>query len=144
VQDQYMPMNVLIVDASQAVRTSLGALLHSITGVGTVREAGTLSAALERIRRHPPTVLILDLRLPDGLGDTMLQTFKQLAPKMRIAVFSLHADPGRQQQCLARGADMFFDKAIQAGALRDWLQLAALHQASTESDLTNPNPEKTP
>jgi DNA-binding NarL/FixJ family response regulator len=137
-------MNVLIVDNSQAVRTSLRALLRSITDIGTVREAATLGAALERIRSEPPVVLILDLHLSDGLGDTMLQTFKQLAPKMRIAVFSLHADDNRQQQCLARGADMFFDKAIQAGALRDWLQLAALHQASTESDLTNPNPEKTP
>ena len=139
-----MPMDVLIVDDSQAVRTSLRAALGCITGVGSVREAATLHAALDCVRCDPPALLILDLHLPDGLGDTALQTFKQLAPEMRIAVFSLHADNSHQQQCRAHGADWFFDKATQADALLDRLLLEVQRGVSTEPDLIAPNPEKTP
>lgn len=144
VHDPYMPMNVLIVDDSQPVRTSLRGLLGCITGVGHVREASTLRAALDGIRRDPPAVVILDLHLPDGLSDNLLQTFKQLAPEMRIAVFSLHADNSHQQQCLVHGADWFFDKATQADALLDRLLQEVQRFVPIEPDLMNPNPEKTP
>ncbi|MBT3069044.1 response regulator [Rhodoferax sp. U11-2br] len=137
-------MDVLIVDDSQAVRTSLRALLGCITGVGSVREAATLHAALDGIRCDPPTLLILDLHLPDGRGDVALQTLKQLAPEMRIAVFSLHADNSQQQQCRVQGADWFFDKATQADALLDRLLLEVRHGVSTKSDVIAPNPENTP
>lgn len=141
---QDMPMNVLIVDDAPAVRTSLRCLLRCITGVGVVREAGTLSETLACVRRDPPAVLILDLHLPDGLGDSVLQTLKQLAPEMRIAVFSLHADSSHQQQCLALGADWFFDKTTQADALLDWLMLEVQLFSPIGSDEMDPNPEKTP
>jgi len=144
VHDQDMSMNVLIVDDSPTVRSSLRWLLRCIKGVGVVREAGTLSDALDGARRDPPAVLILDLHLPDGLGDGVLQTLKQLAPEMRIAVFSLHADSSNQQQCLALGADWFFDKTTQTDALLDRLLLEVQHFAPTGSDLMDPNPEKTP
>jgi len=144
VHDQDMPMNVLIVDDAPAVRTSLRYLLRCIKGVGVVREAGTLSEALACVRRDPPAVLILDLHLPDGLGDSVLQTLKQLAPEMRIAVFSLHADRSHQQQCLALGADWFFDKTTQADALLDSLLLEVQRFEPTGPDVMAPNPEKTP
>jgi DNA-binding NarL/FixJ family response regulator len=144
VHDQDMPMNVLIVDDSPTVRTSLRWLLRCIKGVGVVREAGTLSETLEGVRSDPPVVLILDLRLPDGLSDSVLQTLKQLAPEMRIAVFSLHADSSHQQQCQALGVDWFFDKTTQTEALLDWLMLEVQRFVPTGSDVMDPNPEKTP
>jgi DNA-binding NarL/FixJ family response regulator len=137
-------MDVLIVDDSQVVRTSLRTALSCITGVGSVREAATLHAALDGVRCDPPALLILDLHLPDGRGGNAVQTFKQLAPEMRIAVFSLHADSSHQQQCRAQGADWFFDKATQADALLDRLLLEVRRGVSTEPDLIALNPEKTP
>ena len=144
VHDQTMPMDVLIVDDSPAVRTSLRALLGCITGVGSVREAATLRAALDGIRCDPPALLILDLHLPDGRGDIALPTLKQLAPEMRIAVFSLHADNSQQQQCRVQGADWFFDKATQADALLERMVLEAIHHLYNGSDSSNPNPENPP
>ena len=143
VHDRYMPMDVMIVDASQAVRTSLRAVLGCITGVGSVREAATLHAALDGIRCAPPALLILDLHLPDGRGDIALQTLKQLAPEMRIAVFSLHADSSQQQQCRVLGADWFFDKATQVDALLDRLLVEVRRGVPTKLDVIAPNPEKT-
>jgi len=144
VHDQEMPMDVLIVDDSPTVRRSLRWLLRCIKGVGAVREADTLSDALDDVRRDPPAVLILDLHLPDGTGDSILQTFKQLAPEMRIAVFSLHADSSHQLQCLALGADCVFDKTTQTDALLDWLMLEVQRFVPIGSDLTDLKPEKTP
>ncbi|WP_180126679.1 response regulator transcription factor [Rhodoferax sp. BLA1] len=137
-------MDVLIVDDAPAVRTSLRAALGCITGVGSVREAATLQAAFDGVRCDPPALLILDLHLPDGRGDAAVQTLKQLAPEMRIAVFSLHADDSHQQQCQVQGADWFFDKATQADALLERMVLEALHHLYNGSDSSNPNPEKTP
>lgn len=144
VHDQTMSLDVLIVDDSQAVRTSLRTALGCIPGVRSVREAATLLAALDGIRSDPPSLLILDLHLPDGRGDIALQTLKQLAPEMRIAVFSLHANSSQQQQCQVQGADWFFDKATQVDALLDRLILEVRRGAPTKLDVIAPNPEKTP
>jgi len=59
-------VSLLIVDDSGLIRTSLRALLGSVAGITSIREASTLSEALDHIWRDPPMRVILDLNLPDG------------------------------------------------------------------------------
>jgi two-component system response regulator DevR len=122
-----MTIHVLIVDDSELIRTSLRALLGSVAGVASIREAGTLSEALASVRANPPALVILDMNLPDGLGMDIIQPLKQFSPSVLIGVFTIDANPIHCQTCLALGADWFFDKATQVDALLGVVrQLAAL------------------
>lgn len=110
VHDQRMPIHLLIVDDSELIRASLHALLKSVAGISSIREAATLGQALDSVRQDPPTLVILDMRLPEGLGMDIIQPLKQLVPTVLIAMFTLHANQVYRKRCLALGADWFFDK----------------------------------
>jgi DNA-binding NarL/FixJ family response regulator len=114
-----MPLKLLVVDDSRPIRDSLRGLLARIAGIASVAEAGTLAQALQSTRLDPPTLVILDLHLPDGLATKIIGALKQISPKLRIAVLTIHADNGYRTQCLALGADWFFDKATEFENLLD-------------------------
>jgi len=102
-------------------------------GIETIREAATLAEALVSARCNPPTLVILDLNLPDGLGMHIIGQLKHGAPLLRIAMLSVHAEPAYRQQCLALGADWFFDKTCEIEDLLEvvrqcaaWLAAPAL------------------
>ena len=135
-----MPIELLIVDDSELIRTSLRGLLGSVTGIAIIREATTLAMALDSVRRDPPTLVILDLNLPDGLGIDIIQQLKQRSPTLWLAVLTIHADPLYRQRCLTLGADWFFDKATETDPLLEVVrQLVAQNpmikhdQGTTES-----------
>jgi DNA-binding NarL/FixJ family response regulator len=112
-----MTIHLLIVDDSEHIRTSLRALLGSVAGIASIREASTLMEALDSVRQDPPALVILDMRLPDGLGMDIIKPLKQLSPAVLIAVFTIHANPSYSKRCMALGADWFFDKATETDAL---------------------------
>lgn len=114
-----MPSKLLVVDDSKLIRDSLRGLLKTIAGITSVTEADSLAHALQSAWFDPPTLVILDLHLPDGLATQILSTLKQISPAIRVAVFTIHADDGYRTQCLALGADWFFDKTTEFDKLLD-------------------------
>jgi len=118
-----MPLKLLIVDDSNLVRTSLCRLLRTIPGVACIAEAGSLKQAMQRAREDVPDLVILDMRLPDGLGLEIIGSLKQLSPDLRVAVLSLHGNDSYRQCSLALGADWFFDKVADLDGLLECVQL---------------------
>lgn len=118
-QDQRMPTHLLIVDDSDLIRTSLRALLETVAGIDSIREAATLAEAMDCVRRDPPTLVILDMYLPDGLGLHIIQPMQQLAPALLIAMLTIHANYSVRKACLAQGAGWFFDKGVGIDDLLD-------------------------
>ena len=106
-----MHTQLLIVDYSDLIRNSLRALLGSVEGIASIREAATLDDAMDSARRDPPTLVILDLALPDGLSTRIIKPLKRLSPTLRVAMLTLLAGPAYRESCLHLGADWFFDKA---------------------------------
>ena len=134
-----MPTHVLIVDYSGLIRTSLRALLGSVEGIETVREATSLSEALASVQRDRPTLVILDLVLPDGLSTQIIKPLKQHSPTLQIAILTLLAGPTYRERCLQLGADWFFDKACET---EDLLEVVRQHTAMnrlTHSNQGNPD-----
>lgn len=112
-----MPLKLLIVDDSDLIRVSLLALLEQITGIEAIHTAQTLAQTLDSVRRLAPTLLILDIHLPDGNAIQSISALKQLAPRMRIAIFTNDVSDFNRRKCRAAGADWFFDKSIEFGEL---------------------------
>jgi len=108
-----MTFKLLIVDDSEPIRTRLCSLLEGVPGIAALDQAATLSEALVSVRRSPPTMLILDLNLPDGSGLEIIDSLKQMAPTLLIAVLTFYGHCSYRDRCLHLGADWFFDKGTE-------------------------------
>lgn len=128
-----MALKLLLVDDSELIRLSLRALLAPIAGIESLDTAETLAQARESVSRLAPSLLILDIHLPDGHALQIIPALKQLAPRMRMAIFTNDVNEFNRRKCLQAGADWFFDKSIEFGEL-----LAVVQQQAGLSETTEP------
>ena len=113
----YMP-RILIVDDDVDGAAALASLLHS-AGYGDTRVAYTGATALALAVEFLPTVLLVDLDLPDMSGYAVarqLSQHPQLQNLRLIALTTNSAHPGRE---LAReaGIERYLIKPVAAAAL---------------------------
>jgi two-component system KDP operon response regulator KdpE len=109
-----MSSTILVVDDDAQLRRFLRATL---SGHGhAVVEAGSVAEALSAIRRVHPTVVLLDLGLPDGDG---LAVVRGLAPEERppIIVLSARGQEGDKVAALDAGAEDYLTKPFGASEL---------------------------
>ena len=110
---QTRPAHILIVEDSQLVIDAL-AVLFDAAGK-RVSGARTLAEAREIVDADPPILVLLDLRLPDGDGLT-------LVPELRDAgaiVIALTGDddPAKRRSCLDAGCADVLIKPVPARQL---------------------------
>ena len=72
-----------------------------------------------------PTLIVLDLQFPDGIGTELIDPLKLMAPTTQIAVLTNHAGEFNKRHCLASGADWFFDKSTEFDDLLDVVRYQA-------------------
>jgi two-component system, OmpR family, KDP operon response regulator KdpE len=105
---------ILVVDDDQQLRRFLKTTL---SGHGhAVIEAGTVAEAIATIARVHPSVVLLDLGLPDGDGLTLLRT---VAPTDRppVIVLSARGQEGDKVAALDAGAEDYLTKPFGASEL---------------------------
>jgi DNA-binding NarL/FixJ family response regulator len=101
---------VLIVDDHPMVREGLASMLEG--EVGDLFQAGTGEEALGRVREMRPDLVLLDLKLPDLDGLTVLQRIKALAPETSVVIVTMHDDPEFIRQAVELGAAGYVLKGI--------------------------------
>jgi two-component system, OmpR family, response regulator len=69
----------------------------------------TLAAAEAYLQETQPSVLILDNRLPDGLGLDFIPIFKKAQPALKIIMIS-GFDKAAEDVALENGADIYLTK----------------------------------
>jgi DNA-binding NtrC family response regulator len=103
-----MKLRIRIADDEELIRKSLVKLLrdegHDVDAVGTAAEV------LDSVRRDPPHVLVLDLRLPDGSGLDLLPRLKAVAPEMKVVVITAFGDLPTAVEAMRQGATDFLKK----------------------------------
>jgi CheY-like chemotaxis protein len=105
VDDASVPVSVLVVDDNPGFRSRARRWLEE-DGYDVVAEAEDGRSALEAARRHGPSVVLLDVQLPDMSGFTVAE---QLArePKPPLVVLTSSRDAAdfgdRLADCGARG-----------------------------------------
>jgi CheY-like chemotaxis protein len=87
-----------------------------------VVSAMTQASALAGLGRGLDCV-ILDLQLPDGAGEAVLQRIRSERLGVRVAVTTAVADPGRLRKLAALEPDLLLHKPIDLPRLLRWLQL---------------------
>jgi len=121
-----MTQKILIVEDSEAIRNSLVALMQAIPGIESVRTASTMAHAVACIRQYQPSLAVLDLQLPDGVGTELIRPLRAKVPSVRIAILTNFASDFSRKRCLCAGADWFFDKSTEFDSL---LQMLREHES---------------
>ena len=113
---------VLIIDDERPVLMTLEALLkrHGYQ----VDTAPTASQGLKLIRSKPPTLILLDLQLPDADGLETLDRIKTEVPQIQVIILTAHDSLHNAIESIKRGAYHFISKPYAAEELLSLMEKA--------------------
>ncbi len=106
-------MKVFIVEDSADVLSRLIETFAEIDRVKIVGNADSEWEAIELILETKPEVVVLDLQLRQGSGLNVLRILRKSRMSPKVIVLTNHSYDQYFQQCMAAGADYFFDKATE-------------------------------
>ena len=83
-----------------------------------LEHAKTIAAAQEYLEKETPSIIILDNKLPDGLGVNFISHIKKNYPSTKIVMISGYAAT-EKSLALENGADIFLEKPFTRQQLYD-------------------------
>lgn len=103
-----MSNRVLIVDDEIDICLLLKSLLRSQSVESSFVQ--TLADAEKTIEQLQPSILFLDMNLPDGNGIQKIELFKKQSPNTNIIMMSAYDTIEDRRKALEKGADIFLSK----------------------------------
>ncbi len=105
---------VLVVEdsryASEAIR------LLCLRSGARIRRADSLASAHRHLRVYRPTIVIVDMGLPDGSGADLLRELSHEACRIPVLI-AISGDDAMQLEALKAGADCFLPKPLESLAV---------------------------
>lgn len=126
-------MNVMVVDDSQIVRERLKAMLDEVPGIVCSVEAADGDTAIENLQVMRPDIVILDIRMSGRSGVEVLREIKQQSPGTVVIMLTNYPTNEHRKVCDAAGADYFFDKSRELGAVIEVLEGLTRRRPGTAS-----------
>lgn len=102
-------LTVLAVEDSRFASEALRLLC--LRSGARIRRADSLASARRHLGVYRPSVAIVDLGLPDGIGDALIADLAQASVRVAVLLGS-SGDPGGETRAMAAGADGFLAKPI--------------------------------
>jgi DNA-binding NarL/FixJ family response regulator len=112
------PLRVLLVDDHEIVRRGLRAVLAE-PGVEIVGEAGTVEEGVAEALRLKPTVVVMDLRLPDGSGIEACREIRAQLPDAKVLILTSFADDDAVFSAVMAGAAGYVLKDLDPARLKE-------------------------
>jgi two-component system response regulator FixJ len=113
---------ILAIDDEEAVRQSLSSVLTTYNFTVVAFESAL--KALEMIRSDPPDVIILDVRMPDIDGLSVLKVASETAPGVPIIMLTGYGEVPVAVRAMKSGAFDFVEKPIDDVKLVDIINTA--------------------
>jgi len=101
---------ILIIDDHEIVRDGLKNILNEQAEGNTFGEASTPPEALALAMEQDWDVVVLDLSLGDRSGLEVLKDLKQLRPRLRVLVLSMHSEEQYARRAFKAGAAGYITK----------------------------------
>ena len=105
-----MTIRLLLVDDHAVVRSGLKMLLSGQKNMEIVGEAASAGEALTETARVNPTVILMDIGLPDKTGIEATREIKAKFPDVKIVALTIHEDEEYFFQMLNAGASGYVPK----------------------------------
>lgn len=124
------PVRVLVVDDHEVVREGLAAALSADGQFEIVGAVATAAAALTFAARTRPDIALVDLRLPDMMGDRLCRELRSRFPATSVVVLSSYVSEDTVRRAMEAGASAYITKGAGLPELRK--ALGAVAAADTE------------
>ena len=121
-----MTIRLLLVDDHAVVRSGLKMLLSGQKGMEIVGEAASAAEALSETERVQPTVILMDIGLPDKTGIEATRAIKMKFPNVKIVALTIHEDEEYFFQMLNAGASGYVPKRAAPEELITAINAAAI------------------
>ena len=105
-----MKQKILIVDDEVSILQSLSAILKD-DGYGVIL-ASSGEEALERVKKDPPDLILLDIWMPGADGLSVLEEVKRLYPLLPVIIISGHGNIETAVKATRMGAFDFIEKPL--------------------------------
>jgi DNA-binding NarL/FixJ family response regulator len=110
-QDATSILRVYVVEDSMPICERIVQMINEARDMQVVGTADNASGAITGICACMPHAVILDLRLANSSGLTVLRTITQKAPRPKIMVLTNFSSDQYRDIARAHGADAFLDKS---------------------------------
>ncbi len=104
--------SLLVMDDDAPLRTRLGRALES-RGFD-VRLAGSVAEAGELIRASPPAFAVLDMRLDDGVGLSVVEQMREIRPDAKVVMLTGYGNIATAVAAVKAGAVDYLSKPADA------------------------------
>lgn len=120
------PLNgitILLVEDSRCASEAMRLL--ALKSGARLRRADSLAAAHRHLSVYRPSVVIVDIGLPDGSGAALIATLAAAEPRVQV-LLATSGDPGSEAAAFAAGADGFLAKPVDSLAVFQQAVLGAM------------------
>ncbi|SHJ69662.1 Response regulator receiver domain-containing protein [Palleronia salina] len=125
---------VLVVEDSRFAGETIR--LMCLRGGARIRRADSLRAAARHLSTYRPSVILVDLGLPDGSGLDLIRQLDDAVPRVPV-LLALSGDPALEEAALNAGANGFISKPFGSVA---GFQSKILAHLPTEAQPRRPRP----
>ncbi len=128
-----MTIRIVIVDDHRIVREGLRGLLEAQTDMEVVAEASDGRSALRLVQEHSPSVVVMDVSMPDLNGIEATRQITGHVPGVRVLALSMHYDGRFVAGMLGAGAVGYLSKDCASDEL-----VAAIHAVVANQTYLSP------
>jgi DNA-binding NarL/FixJ family response regulator len=101
---------MLIIDDNKPFRRMFCDALWERFKYLEIQEAGDLVEGLQKFLTFHPSLIVLDISLPDGNGLELAESIRRKSPQTVIALCTMHDSPEYRQAARSLGISHFFVK----------------------------------
>ena len=128
-------IGIAIVDDHQVLIETLKMVIQQEADMQVVGEAGSCAECLELFRQVSPSILILDVSLPDGDGLSLVPKINKLSPETYILILTSFSDEGTLMRAMDLGVSGFVGKNQHLSELLSAVRLAAQGEIAIPASL---------
>ncbi len=144
----YPEQAVMLIDDEKNILDSLSGVLFS-GGINNIITCTDSRKVLELISQHSPSLLLLDLTMPNMSGDELLPLIRKDYPELPVIIITGNHEISTAVRCMQAGAADYLVKAIEStkllGVVRKNLKIRELQEENLKlkhgilrGDLENP------
>jgi DNA-binding NarL/FixJ family response regulator len=129
-------IRLLLVDDHEVLRIGLRTLFTEAGAFQVIGEAATMASAVHLAAKLQPTVVLMDVRLPDGSGIEACRAIRTKHPDTRVLFLTSFADDDAVLATILAGADGFLLKEVSSEQLVEAVKAVASGRSILDPAIT--------
>jgi CheY-like chemotaxis protein len=100
-----------LVDDAVLITKRIAEMVEELDYVSDIYIAHDFTTGLQIIEKENPTIILLDIHLPDKSGIELLDLVRKDFPHIKVIMVTNKVSPYYKDLCIEKGADYFVDKS---------------------------------